>query len=237
MKNKFLRVLALILVMSSLLSMFAVFANAEESESTEGETEDTEEKEITLVYNRHYGEGWGVSNGLVMVDQGSTGSTLFTIDREETADFETNYFWRLELNSSDNDYAQLNFGANQEVGTVFEFDVKSDDICNFTNVMSIGTKGGDSASRTNFCLLRVADNKVYLMESGEPVFELTNSWMRIQIICDYTYEAHTKEEIDAMTTDAAKEKARLDNENTFLMYVYQQTYRKKYGSRRYNPRS
>jgi len=220
MKNKFLRVLALILVMSSLLSMFAVFANAEESESTEGETEDTEEKEITLIYNRHYGEGWGVPNGMDMVDQGSTGSTLFTIDREETADFETNYFWRLELNSSDNDYAQLNFGANQEVGTVFEFDVKSDDICNFTNVMSIGTKGGDSASRTNFCLLRVADNQVYLMESGEPVFELTNSWMRIQIICDYTYEAHTKEEIDAMTTDAAKEKARLDNENTFLMYVY-----------------
>ena len=170
MKNKFLRVLALILVMSSLLSMFAVFANAEESESTEGETEDTEEKEITLIYNRHYGEGWGVPNGMDMVDQGSTGSTLFTIDREETADFETNYFWRLELNSSDNDYAQLNFGANQEVGTVFEFDVKSDDICNFTNVMSIGTKGGDSASRTNFCLLRVADNQVYLMESGEPVF-------------------------------------------------------------------
>ncbi len=220
MKNKFLRVLSLILVMSSLLSMFAIFANAEESESTEDETEDTEEKEITLVYNRHFGEGWGVSNGMDMVDQGSTGSTLFVIDSEETSSFETNYFWRLELNSSDNDYAQLNFGANQEIGTVFEFDVKSDDICNFTNVMSMGTKGTSSDTRTNFCLLRVVDNKVYLMEGGEPAFELTNSWTRIQVICDYTYEVHTKEEIEAMTDAAAKEKARTDNENTFLMYIY-----------------
>ncbi|MBQ7343465.1 MAG: hypothetical protein IJW53_01730 [Clostridia bacterium] len=220
MKNKFLRVLALILVMSSLLSMFAIFANAEESESTEGETEDTEENEITLVYNRHFGEGWGVPNGMDMVDQGSTGSTLFVIDSEETADFETNYFWRLELNSSDNDYAQLNFGANQNIGTVFEFDVKSDDICNFSNVVSIGTKGTSSDTRTNFCLIRVVDNQVYLMEGGEPAFTLTNSWTRIQIICDYTYEVHTEEEIEAMPDEASKDKARVDNANTFLMYLY-----------------
>ena len=76
MRNKFLRLLSLILVMSFLLSMFTIFANAEESESTEDETEDTKENEITLVYNRHFGEGWGVPNGMDMVDQGDRKSVV-----------------------------------------------------------------------------------------------------------------------------------------------------------------
>jgi len=211
MKSKFLRILALILVMSSLLSMFAIFANAEESESTEGETEDTEEEGIILLYNRHFGEGWNVENGMDVLDQGSTGSTTFTIDREGT-----NYFWRLELNSSDNDYAELNAGANQDIGTVFEFDVKSDDACNFTNVVSLITKGNG----TNLSFMRVEDNKVYLMDGSEPAFELTNSWMRIQIVFDYTYQVHTEEYINALPDAASKDKARLENENTFRMYIY-----------------
>ena len=218
MRNKFLRLLSLILVISSLISMFAIFANAESN--TEDETEDEEEKEITIVYNRHFGEGWGVPNGMDMVDQGTTGSTLFLIDREETPDFDINYFWRLELNSSDNDYAQLNFGANQEIGTVFEFDVKSDDICNFYNILSIGTKGSSSDTRTNFSLMKVENNKVYLMEGSEPAFTLTNSWTRIQMICDYTYEVYTKEEIDAMPDEQSKDRARVKNNNTFLIYLY-----------------
>ena len=82
MKSKFLRILSLILVMSSLLSMFAIFANAEEAGSTEDETEDTEEERITVLYNRTYDEGWEVKNGMTLVDQGSTGSTLFVIDYE-----------------------------------------------------------------------------------------------------------------------------------------------------------
>ena len=220
MKSKFLRILSLILVMSSLLSMFAIFANAEEAGSTEDETEDTEEEKITILYNRTYDEGWEVKNGMTLVDQGSTGSTLFVIDYEETPDFDINYFWRLELNSSDNDYAQLDFGANQHIGTVFEFDVKSDDICNFSNLVSLGTKGTSSATRSNYCLMKVTDNKVYLMDGADPAFELSNSWMRIQIVCDYTYEVHTQAEMDKMTDASKKEAARLENENTFLMYVY-----------------
>ena len=211
MKSKFLRILALILVMSSLLSMFAIFANAEESESTEDETEGTEEEGITLLYNRHFGEGWNVDNGMDVLDQGSTGSTTFTIDREGT-----NYFWRLELNSSDNDYAELNAGANQEIGTVFEFDVKSDDTCNFTNVVSFITKDNG----TNISFMKIENNKVYFMEGSAPAFELTNSWMRIQIIFDYTYQVHTEEYINSLPDAASKDKARLENENSFRMYIY-----------------
>ncbi len=211
MKSKFLRMLALILVMSSLISMFAIFANAEETESTEDETEGTEEELFTLLYNRHFGEGWNLDNGMELLDQGSTGSTTFNIEREGT-----NYFWRLELNSSDNDYAELNFGANQEIGTVFEFDVKRDVDCNFTNVISLSTKDGG----TDLCFMKVENNKVYLMEGSEPAFELTESWTRIQVICDYTYVVHTDEEIAALPDVTFQDKARLENENTFRMYIY-----------------
>ena len=220
MKSKFLRILALILVMSSMISMFAIFANAEESGSTEGEIEDTEEEQITLLYNRTFDEGWNVDNGMTIVDQGSTGSTTFEIDRGETKNHKINYFWRLSLNSSDNDYAELDFGANQETGTVFEFDIKTDDVCNFANVIALGTKGAGSSKGSVYSFMKVVDNQVYLMEGTEPAFELTNSWMRIQIICDYTYEAHTQAEIDAMKDAASQKQAKLDNENTFLMYIY-----------------
>ena len=94
MKSKFLRILALILVMSSLLSMFAIFASADEA-STDGETEDTEEASFTLLYNRTFDEGWDIKNGMKVYDQGSTGTTLFDIDYEQDIDQSYNYFWRI----------------------------------------------------------------------------------------------------------------------------------------------
>ena len=118
MKSKFLRILSLILVMSSLLSMFAIFATAEENSDNEGETEE-EASSFNLVYNRTYDEGWDVKNGMAVYDQGSTGTSTFEIEYEETSDFKINYFWRLELNSRDNDYAQFAAGARSEVGAVF----------------------------------------------------------------------------------------------------------------------
>ena len=79
MKSKFLRILALILVMSSLLSMFAIFASAEETGTTEDETKE-EQSPFRLVYNRTYDEGWDVVNGMTKTDQGNTGSTTFEIE-------------------------------------------------------------------------------------------------------------------------------------------------------------
>ena len=128
MKSKFMRILALILVMSSLLSMFTVFAYANETDGseTEGEPEDnTQESSFTLMYNRTFDEGWNVFNGLELNDQGTTGHTKFEIDYEETVDYKVNYFMRVELDSSDNDFVQMNCGAKANVGAVFEFDMKT----------------------------------------------------------------------------------------------------------------
>ena len=219
MKSKFLRILALILVMSSLLSMFAIFANAEEAGETEGETEET--SNFRLIYHRTFDEGWDIKNGMAVYDQGNTGTTTFEIEYEETPDFKINYFWRIELNSRDNDYAQFSPGDRAEVGAVFEIDVKSDDVCNFANVITFGTKGTSSAERSDYNFLAIEENKVYLMKDvvkgAEPAFELTNDWTRLQIVFDYTYEHFPA--VEGETEDEALARQQLNN-NWFQIYIY-----------------
>ena len=58
MKSKFLRILALILVMASMLSMFAIFASAEENAETGTEGTEGEEDTFNLMYHRTFNEGW-----------------------------------------------------------------------------------------------------------------------------------------------------------------------------------
>ena len=220
MKSKFLRILSLILVMSSLLSMFAIFATAEENSDNEGETEE-EASSFNLVYNRTYDEGWDVKNGMAVYDQGSTGTSTFEIEYEETSDFKINYFWRLELNSRDNDYAQFSAGARSEVGAVFEIDVKSDDVCNFSNVITFGTKGSSSSERSDYKFLTVVDNQVYFMKDtvtdAAPAFTLSNDWTRIQVIFDFTYEHVAYDENDT-EDDYANKLA--ENNKWFQAYIY-----------------
>ena len=219
MKSKFLRILALILVMSSLISMFAIFAGAETAGGNASE-EDQPEDTFRLLYNRTYDEGWDIKNGMELNDQGSTGSTTFKIDHEETLDFETNYFWRLELDSSDNDFVQLNCGGGNEVGAVLEFDVMTDDVCNFSNVVHFGTKGGSSALRSNYNFMRVVNNDVYLMFDyiTEPAFKLDTNWMRIQMVFDYTYEKYPI--IHGVDTDKEIVEKNELNDKWFKLYVY-----------------
>lgn len=221
MKSKFLRILALILVMSSLLSMFAIFASAEETGETEGETEESTD-DFRLVYNRTYDEGWDIKNGMAIYDQGSTGTTTFEIEYEETSDFKINYFWRIELNSQDNDYAQFSPGDRATVGAVYEVDLKSDDVCSFENVITFGTKGNSSTERSDYKLVTIVDNKVYLLRDNFPealpAFELSNEWTRLQLVFDYTYE-----HIPAPETPESDEELyarQLENNKWFRLYVY-----------------
>ena len=206
--------------MSSLLSMFAIFANAEETGETEDETEGTDDL-FNLVYYRTYDEGWDIKNGMKVYDQGSTGTTTFEIEYEETSDFKVNYFWRVELNSQDNDYAQFEAGSRAEVGAVFEIDVKSDDVCSFNNVITFGTKGSSSSDRSDYKFLTVEQNKVYLMKdnfpNAEPAFELTNDWTRLQVVFDFTYEHEPINFDDSIEEQVRKAEV---NNKWFQAYIY-----------------
>ena len=224
MKSKFLRILALILTISSLLSMFTIFASADEATGSDGNTGEDNEETLRLLYNRSYEDGWDVLNGLELTDQGSTGSTTFDIDYEQTADFKYNYYWRLNLRSKDNDFLQADIGAfDSTIGAVFEFDVKSDDTgCNFHNVVTFGTKGQSSETRSDYEFLTVKDNKVYLMpqyttETVGAAFELTNEWTRIQAVLDFSY---VHEPINETDSEEEKERKEEVNSTTFRLFVY-----------------
>ncbi len=216
MKSKFLRILALILVMSSLISMFAIFATAEETGSTESEAEEVDET-FKLLYHRTFDEGWDAFNGVSkVINNTSDQATSFDIDYEVDALEGTyNYFWSIELNGGNlNDYLQFNLGANQNVGTVIEFDVMCDDECSFANVIHMATKReGSSTNFTSMNVMRVDGNDVYLMSSGaesggstKPAFQLSEKWTRVRMVFDYTYEH----------PGASDE----DLDKYFLLYVY-----------------
>ncbi len=226
MKSKFLRILSLILILSSLLSMFTIFATAEETgEGENGETEEKQEYEIRL--NRTFDEGWDLQNGMSIPDGGR--GSFFTIDYETNYDFSYNYFWRLEVGSSLNGYAELGFGAWANTGAVLEFDIKSDDITNIKNNIQFGTTGGSDATRSDYTLFSISNNQVLFfngtndykdpaMESAEDSLTLTNKWTSFKLIFDYTYE-HLP--IDR-ENDSEYEISKKEEENLkwFQLYVY-----------------
>ena len=184
-----------------------------------GQSED--DNQFHLVYNRSFDEGWDIKNGMKLVDHGSTGSTTFNIEYEETEDFSYNYFMRLELNSTDNDYVELNAGGRGYLGAVFEMDVKSDDVCNFANIVAFSTKENKKGEKSDYKLLTVENNRVYLMRDlfpdAEPAFELTNEWTKIRLVFDYTYEHEP-----ILDTDSASEQSRKSkvNQNYIRLYLY-----------------
>ncbi len=212
MKNRFMRILSLILILASLVSVFAVFASAETSE--DGAVEGGEEDAFQLLYNRTYDEGWDIENGAKWQDLGS----YATIESETTPAYTNNYFWRFEVGSSSNSYLQLEFDNNDKIGSVFEFDIKSDDYCNINGLMHFGTVGGSSAARKNWNIISVKDNMLYFFDQGtgaldkdgslddsteklysEPAFKLTDEWMHIAFVFDYTYD-HDPEDGEPETT-------------------------------------
>ena len=175
MKSKFMRILALILVISSLLSMFTIFASAAEAgaDGANGETEDSFE----LIYNRTYDEGWDIGNGMTP----SEGSTSFVIDYEKLADNKYNYFWRMTSGAAD-EYVDLPGAARSEVGSVIEFDMMADDTVSFSNPVAVY-----GASEVLVNLMKIVDNGVYLMGAEESAFTMEASkWYRVQLIFDYT---------------------------------------------------
>ena len=185
MKSKFLRILALILVMSSLLSMFVIFASAEEDANTGTEGGETEQDSFKLVYHRQYNEGWDALNGMHL--QGSGDKVTFKIDKELTIQGKYNYFWRMTVGSIDHHYAQISGLGEGNVGSVIEFDMMTDDTTSLFNPVVIHTTGATADAVTSLNLFKIENNKVYMLGATEPTLTMVNeTWYRFQIILDYT---------------------------------------------------
>ena len=77
MKSKFMRILSLILVMSSLLSMFAIYASADEATGSNGATDGAVEDTFSLLYYRTFDEGWDIKNGMSVNQIDTNKATTF----------------------------------------------------------------------------------------------------------------------------------------------------------------
>ena len=196
MKSKFLRMLALVLVIASLVSAFAVFASAEDADGETGTEPDVGTGGPDILYNRTFDEGWDIENG---GDVGNPGS-IITFEYETASDYTNNYFWRLEVQGPANTFVEMKFRENDHIGSVMEFDLKSDDWASVPGFLHFGTSGTPSSARNNYNLLTIDNNNVYTYsvpspdtDSGTsmistPIATLSNEWTHFAIVWDYTYD-------------------------------------------------
>lgn len=217
MKSKLMRLVAMLLVLASLVSVFAVFVFAEEAPGVsdpEDDTNDTpsddgndEEKsdldkvkerfpDFDLLYQRAYDEGWDAFNGMDIF--GNNVKKAMSIDYEQAADYSYNYFMRFTTISSMNDYIRITLNSNKKVGTVFEFDIMSDDYANIKGLFHAATIG-DGTNRTNFNLLQVVNNELYMFgNDSKKTIPLNDEWLHIAYVIDLTYG---NEEVPTGETD------------------------------------
>ena len=178
MKSKFLRILALILVMSSLLSMFTIFAGAAETSGAASRSGETESGTFELMYYRTFDDDFDDLAGM----SSTTGGTEFIVDENAG-----NKFLRMNLGvtgADGHDYAEISGASRGEVGSVVEFDIMLEEASvSLSNPVSIHTVG----SATEIDVLKIQDNKVSFL-GGEyaDVFTMTpGTWYTVQVILDY----------------------------------------------------
>ena len=166
MKNRFSRIIALLVAIASLLSIFSIFSFAE---TTVPEPEKTEEEknlenfkpDTDLVYNRTYDDGWEAYNGLASKPTNHSA----TIDYEVGADGNYNYFMRLQHGEN---AGVLKFEtkplevSNVRKGTaVVSLSIMSDDLCDLGNILKVTPYNG-----TEMTLLNITGYNLYAFSSA-----------------------------------------------------------------------
>ena len=150
MNKKLEKLLSLILVLTMLLAAFSIFASAE-GEGAEGE-EDNGLVKVDLMMYRSFSEGWEITNGFSGT---APKSHTFALEYEEDDNFNYNYFMRVteEHGNSDGFYTISTAAKAIDDGYMFfEFSIKTDDLCNMTNIL--------------YCKNPASDKTTYLLNAG-----------------------------------------------------------------------
>ena len=196
MKSIYSKILALILVLSSLISMVTVFVTAEEAGSTEGETGSTEDKLFDLMFYRTFDDGLEINKGFSTVNK--TDQTEFLVDEGQNDEGRLNKFMRIVFgitSSTGHDYMDISGANRSDIGSVFEFDIMTEEDSTYaSNPVCIQTKGASASNVTPINVFSIKDNKVSFLENKfANVFTMeAEVWYKIQVILDYT-EATQKE--------------------------------------------
>ena len=161
MKNKLSRIISSVLIVAFLVSCLAVFVYADDSTAGTDDTTDNAitEKDITLLVNRTYDEGWNALNGFTANLKGHKTS----IEYEETKNFDYNYYTRIESVTSEEGYIEMKYGGNSATygNTMLEVDLKIDD------ATDIGKIAYMRASNLVYSLMAIKGNSLYLLAPGD----------------------------------------------------------------------
>ena len=153
MKNKLTKLISSVLILAFLVSCFTVFVFADNG--AEAQAEDG----VTLLINRTFDEGWNYANGF----GSNIGNHKFTIEYEETDDYNYNYYCRVTDDDDTFGYIDLQYGdyAVTYGNTLAEFDIKTDDITNIENLFYI--RGTISNKTYDFNLVSIRNNAINLI--------------------------------------------------------------------------
>ena len=190
MKKRIYKLISSLLILACLVSCFSIFAFAADNSQT-GQASVTE-NDVNLIVNRTYDEGWGYQNGFTTT---KVGSNKFSIEYEETEDFSYNYYCRVESIKGELGYAALEYGSSTVTygNTIFELDIKTDDVCNFSNgaksssVMPVLYVKADK----DYALANISNNGLLLPQKGNitnqsvPSFDignLGNGWIHVAYV-------------------------------------------------------
>ncbi len=178
MKNKFIKFVSSVLIAAFLISCFAVFSFADTTSADAGAS-DENESPLTVLTNRTFNEGWNYDNGF-NVNQANHN---FEVEYEQTEDYNYNYYTRIEGTSINEGYLEAYYGSNSATSgsTVFEFDIKTDDITDLGNIAYTYRKENNSAMCT-IPLAAIRENILYLPDSA--TIDVTNT-LRVAPDPDY----------------------------------------------------
>ncbi len=175
MKNKFIKFVSSVLIISFLVSCMAVLSFADNSAAkAAGDSGSTlvSDSGITVITNRNFSEGWNYDNGFTVKNPGHN----IGIEYEETSDYVYNYYTRIEGTSQNEGYIEANYGSNAPVygSTIFEFNVKTDDLTNLGTIAYTYQKE-NNAVRSSFPLVSIRDNVLYLISSENHTVEASGA--------------------------------------------------------------
>ena len=145
MKNKFIRLISSLLVLSFLVAMFSVFSFAESTGTEEEQQPPVNLENLVLFVNRDFSDGWEADNGFNNAFKPN--GNKIAVDYEIDITGKYNYFARFEALASGEAKAEINFGAlsvtpplvQNTLGTILEFSLKADDVAKLGNILYMTT--------------------------------------------------------------------------------------------------
>lgn len=193
MKNRFIRLISSLLILSFLVAAFSVFSFAENTPSGSGSGEIYDD--LQVFFNRTFEEGWDYKNGFA--DKSSDGSNAITVDHEEDVLGYYNYFVRFEASTKNAASIYVDFRKDAVLvtqdapKTIVEFSVKADDVALLGKIAWMKMAGSGAAEMS---MLEINSKGEAIAFNGMSdamlnLGKLEDKWINIAYIFEWAEES------------------------------------------------